>query len=472
MPAQASTTYRACVLTSAHAHYGDGAVTPLRTGLSTDLASVLNGTLTRFDRHSTIVIDDAELHDVYASAPAAAEAGWKHTEAGAWTLWRHGEDQAERTVAVGVRRAMDPVRHLSVLFNSDTDPAALALLLDRYIRIVGAAWRGTCATTALAMIRLSWENSRGRPLWRPRYVGPGNGAGRIEWRRPLNQWESTWGYVHTFDANAAYLGAMINAEVAWSNLEHSGPIRFDAGLPGYWLLDLDKSTVEDDPRSPGRPPLVDPLRLLRIPGRDTDTGAWVTTPMAKFLAELQGGTVRVVDSWTGAAVVRESDGKQLHGPKSRVLLPFGEKMRDARAAVLELAPGTLRDILADAVKHTYKDAVGGLQRETMRIHRPDWAHTIIDQWRATILRKILRVHSTEGVWPVQILTDSLAYADCSGRPGVLGDALGLGAGLGMWKHQATVNTATWLHDHPDRPERPKPRPRTRATRPARVKAGV
>lgn len=439
------TTHRSCVITATAAYYGDGTMTPLRNGVARDLRAILAGVPDRFVDHATIVVDDVPL-DAYSGQGGAARAlGWNHREIGPWTVFHRADG---RTLALGVRDAMTPHHHFGVLFNADTDPGVVAVVLDRYHRVTGCAWRGTFATTSLNAIRLTWGNSDAQPRWTaPRDVRM-SGAGRLEWRRDLTPLERSWGYVHTFDGNRAYLGAAINAEVAWSELVPTGAREFDPKIPGYWWLGLPDELLAtlDDPQ---RPPVV-----RHVTG---DGVARVTTPYAKLLYEL-APQCRVVNSLTGRA----------HGSRTagaRILRPWAEQLRDAFDRVDALPAGGMRELLGGATKRTYKDAVGGMQREGMRVCRGDWAHTVIDQWAATFYRRILAVHESQGVWPVEIKTDSVAYADSVEVPqrrhatapyATLTDALSVagcstGCGcsptargpLGTFKHVATTAARAW-----------------------------
>jgi hypothetical protein len=356
---------------------------------------------------------------------------------GVWTLFHRADG---RTVAVGCRAVMLP-HHLGVLFGRDTDPGVTAMLLDRYHRATGMSWRGTCATTALAAIRLTWEDAPRQPRW----THPGNvghAAGPLVWSRELNPDEATWGHAHTFDANAAYLGSAGGAVLAWSTLDHTGPRTFDRRVAGYWRVALGDST-RAWMRDPARPPLIPP-------GRIVDGHAWLTTPLADLLGQL-GDPLRVVETWTAS---------DAHGqPGARVLRQWAESVRDARAAVATMPAGPVRTHLEIAVKHTYKDAVGGMQRPGMRIVRADWAHIVIDLWRATLLRRLIQVRETQGVWPYEVKTDAVTFADCLPAPrrrGATGDiptltesmsvttcAAGCGCAppglgqLGTFKHQSS-----------------------------------
>lgn len=403
--------------------------------------AVLDGTARRFTDPCVVIIDTDD-HAAWAGSVAAIRAaGWRHgDDPGAWTTYRHDDG---RTVVVGHRSRM-LVPHLGVLFTRDTDPAALAILLDRYHRTTGHPWRGTPATSALMAIRASWENSQNQPLWKAPKTGPGHGVGPLIWSRPLNEFERGWGYVHTYDANWAYLGAAINAELAWSQLVHTGPMLFDAKLPGYWRVRLDDATLARLAR-PEIPP------VLR---RDRDGNALVTTPMGAFLAEL-GDRVEVLDSWTAAELHRGD--RRVHGARARCLRTWGETMRDALGGLHARPAGALKDALTFAAKRTYKDAVGGMQRESMRVARPDWGHTVVDTWRATLLRTIERIHTTQGVWPVAVKTDSVAYADVRNWH-TMAAAIGAPTAkeaprLGRWKYTGTVTVGEFEQKQKERGRR-------------------
>lgn len=447
--------HRAAVISAREVAYGNGTALRTRPDIVKDLALVLGGTMDRFAQHSTIVLDGVRPEDVAAQSTDLRAAGWKHSRMEAWTLFHRADG---RTVAVGFRDAMTPRLHFGTLFERDTDPGVLAITLDRFSRVTGCSWRGTCATTALAGIRLSWENPNYQPLWRTPKTGIRNSVGPLNWLRPLNENETWWGFVHTFDANSAYLGSAISADLAWSELHHTGPQVFDPTLPGYWLIELDVATLELM-ADPARPPLFG--RLMR------NNEVWVTTPYAKMLQRL-GDHIEVADSWTARPALR-ADGSRLHPAGSRVLRTWGETLRDGLAQ--HMATLDRHRPVEVAAKRVYKDGIGGMQREGMRILRPDWAHTVIELWRATLLERVLTVRKAEGVWPVRIATDSISYAD-SGGPATLGRALGLThcevdrcrcsgrrpeakrrLGLGGYKHTETVTTAEWTARHAVKPGR-------------------
>lgn len=425
----------------------------LRDGLSrgridpTRLDEILRGAMS-MTTHSTIVVDGASIAAHEQHADTLRRAGWTYTKIDAWTLYRRADG---RTCSVGLRDEMGP-RHFGVLFERDTDPHMLAMLLDRYTTLVGVSWRGTAATTAHAKIRLTCGNTPGNePRWTHPKVGPGYASGPLIWSRALTETEQSWGWVHTFDSVSAYLGSAGNAELAWSTIEHTGPREFAKNLPGYWQVELHPDTLRDQ-ADELRPPLIPPSRIR-------DGIAQLTTPMVWELHQLDQ-VPRVLDSWTAT----EKRGRA----GVRILRPFAEDLNTARRYVLNMGTHAIAERLDYAIKRTHKDMTGGLQRAGMRVSRPDWAHTLIDLWRVTLYRRVLVVRQSQGVWPVAIKTDSLSYADCtlepSRRPDSLNNALRvesceLGCGcaprrgngqLGTMKHEATHSVATWTEQHTPR----------------------
>lgn len=433
MRTQDNTAHRACVITPGQVFYGNGAMTVIRPDLHTDLAAILTGTLGRFEPHATIVIDDVPLAVLEAHSDAITAAGWAHTRMGPWTVYRH--NGGARTVAVGLRAAMHPATHFGVLLRGDSDPGTMAVLIDRYNKVTGTAWRGTAATTALNGIRSTWGNDSYQPLWHHPHTRGFSGAGPLVWSRDLNADEASWGHVHTWDTRSAYLGAAGMAEVAWSGLDTTGPQMFDSRLPGYWLLRLDDATLATL-ADPGRPPLLNP-RSVR------DGCASVTTPYAKLLQDL-GDRCEVIDSLTGSALYR-ADGSRIHPAQSRIFRRWADMMKRARAEAETYPAGALRDQLLYAIQRTYKDATGGMQREGMRISREDWAHTLIDLSRACLYRLAVKIRATEGVWPVEVRTDSLSYADGPNWQ-TLDRALG-GSTRATIRYQGGVTTEQWQAAH-------------------------
>lgn len=425
-------TQCAMVVEAPYAHTGTGQLVRLR---SVELAALLEQARETFGPEGVILMYSRTMAETDTDVP-----GWKRGQPGPWTLYQHAQGQV---VAVGFLPDMS-ARHFD-LFGPSDDPGVIATRLDRYQRMTGTAWRGTYAATGLSAVRNAYPGQY-QPLWRIEPQTTLQAVGPMVWTRPLNQWERQNDYVHTWDAQSAYLGAMGNAELAWSQLARTGERSFDKRLPGYWLIELDPYMIRRFVRCEGdfvgAPPLIPPQRLRH------GTQVWLTTPIATLLEDY-GMRLEVLDSVTAQPALGKT-GNVVHAPSARVLRPFAEHMRDQRPH-----PTAAPEWLRTAWKRTYKDVTGGMQRTVdggMRICRPDWAHTFIDGWRANLYRRIYSIAATHGVWPVSVKTDSVSYVDCWENT-VLDQSFGIQRGvanpwrLGGWRRESTVTVTSWIDKH-------------------------
>lgn len=328
-----------------------------------------------------------------------------------WTTWRR---KGAPAIHVGIRRAIAPGN--TPLFSADDAPHTVAARLAWYADRMGAPWSMTGGVSGNMAMRATYASpGRGKqPYWGAgdlprRQDDTRNGAGDLIWRRAPTSAEAGMGWVHGYDLNAARLAALGVAEVAWSKLQPTGAIPFDATRAGYWMV----------PASPLRrhrtlPPLIDF-------GDVRGDLAWVTTPMMKYLGRL-GITPGVVDSWTA--------------PSARMFKGTAEAWNRARLEAEE------RDDprLIGAVKATYAQACGMMAHAGGSIYRPDWYHTIMDWQRATLLAHIERVDRKTKRRPLVVQTDCVWYASDDADPHRTAEALGLpviGAGdpkaLGRFK---------------------------------------
>src|SRR5574342_939737 len=315
MQVEVSTQFRAAAITPRAVFYDDLTQVRADSTLAWAPRRILAGTLDRFAKHSTIVVDGPEVAQHASQIEHVHADGWRCKEVGAWTLYHRADG---RTVAMGLRRAMG-VNHLGVLFDADTPADVVARRLGQYATATGGVWRGTPVTSALAAIRLSWQGSRAEPLWRLPELPPVRHAGPLVWRRALTDQELSWGYVHEFDAVSAYLGAAGNAALGWSGVGHIGPQLFDPALPGWWHVRLEDAQLArlDDPMCP---PFVNP-RMVR------DGCAWFATPMVEFLWRAFGDRCEIIDSYTGAAIPGSALMRP-HAATARALLTWQQRMRD------------------------------------------------------------------------------------------------------------------------------------------------
>lgn len=323
----------------------------------------------------------------------------------------------------------------------------------------GVAWSHSVARTAEQLILTTHPRKRGGRLLEkaPAMPGPVT-SGRLEepwraWSRPLSARESTAAWVHTYDANAAYLGCWQTVELGFGRPEHFSTARgceSRVGQPGVWRVELPPGWHE-----PAELPPIAP-RLVQRDGDDQGKGGWVTTPT---LARL-----RQWAAWSKQGEVVPEEG-HVWPERSRFLRAAGERLRDARTEALQGAEamrGILRDPLttdeaAEAAlsrlvaAEAVKEAVGDLyqimsgrfsshRREVAPAWaRPDWGNLIRAEWRANLHRKLTRWWADTAAAPFAIETDAVAFATDEADPVAFARWVGLplGAGLGQWKVSGT-----------------------------------
>lgn len=205
------------------------------------------------------------------------------------------------------------------------------------------------------------------------------------------------------DKNAYYLCAANSAQLPVDGLTHTGGRPDPRDHVGLWRIRT--------PRNP-EPHLPHPMG-----GRLAAPGAWrwVAHPTMELLADLDV-RVEICDSWTCPR------------PRSRrLLVPWYERLRDARALVMEeRADDDTRAVLA-AVKDTYSRGIGCLDRTSRRWFRPDWREIIYAQARTALYRTLLKAGRDEGRWPAETRTDMVIY---DGTPP---GTFRIGTGMGQWK---------------------------------------
>jgi hypothetical protein len=330
---------------------------------------------------------------------------------------------------------------------------ALAVLREH----LGVAWSHSTSRTAEELILSTHPRRRGgRTLDRSPQL-PGPAAGALEptltaWQRPLTAVEAGRAWVHTFDANAAFLGCWQTVELGFGVPEHladAGACELRLDRAGVWRVALPAGWSDGE----GLPPIA--------PGLHRGEG-WVTTPTLDRL--------RQHARETGQEEIVPEEG-HAWPERSRFLRGAGERLRDARAAaragVDRWAP-VLRDPTAtdeqlgtaaaavaaaetvlDAVRDLYTITTGRFS--TNREHaagvwrRPDWGNTIRAEWRVNLHRKAAR-WAAHGGAPFAIATDAVAIASDNPDPAAVAAQLGmrLGAGLGEWKVQGRAQLAAVL----------------------------
>lgn len=350
----------------------------------------------------------------------AAEAGWQPSAAGigAWTAW-HGPDRP--SVAIVVPEWINP-REMRVsgetYIRADHDAFTAAYLLARYRELTGVPFVMTAGTSGTNMIRTALGprprvKGRARRAALLKWDGADSPAATVQeqacvWDRPVDQLtpeELAMPYVIGFDAVSAYLAAMVMAVLPWDALTHTGLPEggFDAAIPGYWQT-----------AGPWQPYSL----LPDLTGRMGAPGPrWLTTPTVAHLLEHGMPEEMITDAWL-PDVRLDSRGRQL--PRGARLLHgspgVAERIRDALASIAPDTPDADEATVRAAIKSTFRETVGMLERGTKFVHRPDWSDTIIGTARTTLLRKVAKVGTEFGRWPVRITTDCVFYAADSTDP--------------------------------------------------------
>ncbi|MGW9030984.1 telomere-associated protein Tap [Streptomyces sp. NPDC055722] len=277
-----------------------------------------------------------------------------------------------------------------------------------------------------------------------------------QWSRPLTDAECMNPYVVGIDVNMAFAAAANRLTVGLSAPVHVHRPAFDAKLPGSWLVDLSHITFDE-----------------RLPNPFTPNGgppqgpAWYVTPTVAYAIEL-GYPVAPLEAYL----------RYEHGP---YLDAWYTRLRDAYIATmadLGITPGMPEEeflaamatcqqsdpvaaAVLSAIKATVKGGIGKL-RERPRsggwrpgepwpalarpTWRPDIRAAVIANARINMHRKMLKLATAAGLFPVAVLSDCAVYASDGpspldflpyqdGKP--LPGGFRLGVSPGMVKHEGT-----------------------------------
>ncbi|MBT2466893.1 helix-turn-helix domain-containing protein [Streptomyces sp. ISL-66] len=273
----------------------------------------------------------------------------------------------------------------------------------------------------------------------------------------LTDAECTRTHAVGIDVNMAFAAAANRLLVGTGPAVHTPRPRFDPKLPGCWLVDL--SSAETDPRLPspftphGRPP----------------TGpAWYATPTLAYAQEL-GITVQPTEAWL----------RPEHGP---YLDAWYTRLRDAYMATMAelgvhsaLTDAEFLTAMTDyksrdphqaavlsAIKSTVKGGIGKLRERPQgagyrpgegwpALERPTWRPDIraavISTARVNMHRKMRKLATAAGEYPIAVLSDCAVYLSDGpspldflprtpeGKP--LPGGFRLGVSPGMVKHEGT-----------------------------------
>ncbi|MEU6324864.1 helix-turn-helix domain-containing protein [Streptomyces sp. NPDC047009] len=277
-----------------------------------------------------------------------------------------------------------------------------------------------------------------------------------QWSRPLTDAECMKPYVVGIDVNMAFAAAANRLTVGLSAPVHVQRPAFDPKLPGSWLVDLSHITFDE-----------------RLPNPFTPNGecprgpAWYATPTVAYAAEL-GYPVTPLEAY-----VRYEHGPYLDAWYTRLRDAYIATMADlgitsgmpdvqflAAMATCQQADPVAAAVLS-AIKATVKGGIGKLRERprsggwrpgepwpalTRPTWRPDIRAAVIANARINMHRKMLKLATAAGLYPVAVLSDCAVYA--SGGPSPLDflpyrdgkplpGGFRLGVSPGMVKHEGT-----------------------------------
>lgn len=273
----------------------------------------------------------------------------------------------------------------------------------------------------------------------------------------LTDAECAHAYAVGIDVNMAFAAAANRLLVGIGPAVHTAAPRFDPKLPGCWLADL--STTELDPRLPS------PFTPHGLP----PTGpAWYATPTLAYAQEL-GVPVQPTEAWL----------RPEHGP---YLDAWYTRLRDAYMATMadlgvhaDLTDAEFltamtehkqhdphRTAVLSAIKSTVKGGIGKLRERPQgagyrpgeawpALERPTWRPDIraavISTARVNMHRKMRKLATASGQYPIAVLSDCAVYLSDGpspldflprtpdGKP--LPGGFRLGVSPGMVKHEGT-----------------------------------
>jgi len=300
-------------------------------------------------------------------------------------------------------------------WGEETDAGTLLAALTSYAAAVGAPYVRSPGKTGTDLLVALGRRARGGqrdPV--TDWPAPARETTTVRdtvWMRTLAPAERGRAYLHSYDKNAAWLGACANVELGLGDLEERtaagdpGGVPFDPKLPGYWCA--------------------------RVAGA---AEAWYCTPtLVRAVERGQAVAISHAHVWTR---------------HSRALASWYARLRDARAALY--ADTTPAGRLAlDVFKLTYAVTISSMagqwHRRDSALYRPDWRHAILAQGAANLSRALARMDAA-GCTPVAVNIDCVyIVSDEPDAVKACPPTITLGSGLGHFKvHDAGVPLAPLL----------------------------
>ena len=356
----------------------------------------------------------AAAHADHPALRAALEDGWfvaekVGTDLRGWTkMWREGQASVYITF---VDLLPPSVRA------GDADNTTIARRLGLFSQVLGTGYHLSQHATGLDLMRsLRQKRSTEFVVHNPPAPALSIGDPDLNWaRRPVGD-ESSATYVHAYDRGGAHLAGVAGLELpVGDTVEHPNGTAFDPRLPGYWYVELPDAA---DWRYPH--PLFKGLRPRQFD--------WVTTPTLALAAEL-GYELEIHRAWVW----------EQH---ARVLDPWYKRVSEARTATDDESNADLA-VVRTMLKELYTRTIGMMGSRTHAegtwTFYPERRHHIVAKARANLLRRVVQIGQSNGVWPLAVKTDTVLYASNEADPikAWPGDPKHLGRGLGQFKVEGT-----------------------------------
>ncbi|WP_331737361.1 helix-turn-helix domain-containing protein (plasmid) [Streptomyces goshikiensis] len=270
----------------------------------------------------------------------------------------------------------------------------------------------------------------------------------------LSDAECTRTHAVGIDVNMAFAAAANRLVVGLGPAVHASRPRFDPKTPGCWLADL--SALDLDPRLPSP---------FTPHGRRPTGPAWYATPTLAYALEL-GHPVEPAEAW-----LRPDNGPYLDAWYTRLRDAYVATMADLGVTpalsepefltAMAALPSGSKQVLS-AIKSTVKGGIGKLRERPQgagyrhgepwpALERPTWRPDIraavISTARVNMHRKMLKIATAAGEYPIAVLSDCAVYLSDGpspldflphtpeGKP--LPGGFRLGVSPGMVKHEGT-----------------------------------
>ncbi|MER6218795.1 helix-turn-helix transcriptional regulator [Streptomyces sp. NPDC001674] len=273
----------------------------------------------------------------------------------------------------------------------------------------------------------------------------------------LTDAECTRTHAVGIDVNMAFAAAANRLNVGTGPAVHTTAPRFDPKLPGCWLADL--SGLSLDPRLPSP---------FTPHGRPPAGPAWYATPTLAYAQEL-GHDVHPTEAW-----IRPEHGPYLDAWYTRLRDAYLATMADLGITTTLTEPefltametyknhAPLSTAVLSAIKSTVKGGIGKLRERPQgagyrpgepwpALERPTWRPDIraavISTARVNMHRKMHKLATAAGLYPIAVLSDCAVYLSDGpspldflprtpeGKP--LPGGFRLGVSPGMVKHEGT-----------------------------------